>query len=217
MPEMDGIQTLQKLKASDTLCEDTPVIALTANAIVGAKEEYMKAGFADYLSKPIEGQALEIILQKHLPPELLQSPKETEAPKPSKVPQIVPQKEVPASQSLVNRTTGLSYCMDDMDFYKEVLSMYCDEYDERLQKLNSAYQQQDWNNYTVYIHALKSSSLNIGGVTLSEAAKALESAGKELRENPQNEERRRFILEHHEEAMTLLRATIEEAQAILQE
>ena len=217
MPEMDGIQTLQKMRASHTLCEDTPVIALTANAIVGAKEEYMKAGFSDYLSKPIEGQALEIMLQRHLPPELLQSPEETEALKPSKVPQNVAQEEAPASQPLINRTIGLSYCMDDMDFYKEVLTMYCDEYDERLQKLNASYQQQDWDNYTVYIHALKSSSLNIGGVELSEAAKALESAGKELRENSQDEENKRFILEHHQRTMTLLQATIEEAQKILQE
>lgn len=71
---------------------------------VGAKEAYMKAGFADYLSKPIKGQALEIILQKHLPPELLHRPEEAEA---------------PASESLINRSTGLPNCMDDMDFHKE--------------------------------------------------------------------------------------------------
>lgn len=54
MPDMDGVETLHKMKEIDDLInKDIPVIALTANAIVGAKEEYLRAGFTDYLTKPI--------------------------------------------------------------------------------------------------------------------------------------------------------------------
>lgn len=72
MPEMDGIETLQAMKElSANLCTDTPVIALTANAISGAKETYLKAGFLDYLSKPINSKKLEDMLLRYLPKELI--------------------------------------------------------------------------------------------------------------------------------------------------
>ena len=68
MPVMDGVETLHKLQLQeDNLCKDTPVIALTANAIVGAKEMYMKEGFIAYISKPIAFQKLENILLMYLP------------------------------------------------------------------------------------------------------------------------------------------------------
>ncbi len=67
MPEMDGIETLHYLKKEeDNLCKDTPVIALTANVIQGAREMYMKEGFQDYLMKPVDGNSLENILKNYL-------------------------------------------------------------------------------------------------------------------------------------------------------
>ena len=67
MPEMDGLEVLQRLKSMDNnLSITAPVIALTANAIVGARENYMKAGFNNYLSKPIDYNELEAVLKKHL-------------------------------------------------------------------------------------------------------------------------------------------------------
>ena len=67
MPEMDGLEVLAKLKVMDNnLSKDCSVIALTANAIVGAKEQYLSAGFDDYLSKPIDYNELESVIKKHL-------------------------------------------------------------------------------------------------------------------------------------------------------
>ena len=72
MPEMDGIQVLERLKTMDNnQSKQTPVIALTANAIVGAKEQYLSLGFSDYLSKPIDYNELETVIKKHLSPELI--------------------------------------------------------------------------------------------------------------------------------------------------
>ena len=68
MPEMDGVETFQKLREDTTgLNYATPVITLTANAIAGAKEEYKKLGFDDYLSKPMKGEELEEMIQTYLP------------------------------------------------------------------------------------------------------------------------------------------------------
>ena len=67
MPEMDGLEVLQRLKTMDNnISFEAPVIALTANAIVGAREKYINAGFNDYLSKPIDYNELEAVLKKHL-------------------------------------------------------------------------------------------------------------------------------------------------------
>lgn len=72
MPEMDGIETFDTMRImTNSLNKDTPVIMLTANAIEGAKAEYLSAGFADYLSKPIHSDQLEQMILKYLPKELI--------------------------------------------------------------------------------------------------------------------------------------------------
>lgn len=68
MPNMDGIEALKLSKTlEDNKCKDTPVIALTANAIVGAKEMYIEAGFDDYLSKPVKSEALMDVIERYVP------------------------------------------------------------------------------------------------------------------------------------------------------
>ena len=221
MPDMDGIQTLAKIKQSENQCTSVPVIALTANAIVGAKEEYINAGFSDYLSKPIEGMELEKMLMKYLPQDKIslsessvdvhkESQEEIEM-QPEKKEQVV----VQDLQPYINTELGLRYCMNSMEFYKEMLEMYCDEYEDRAAKLTEALKAEDWDIYTVTVHALKSTSLNIGGEQISKAAKELEAAGKALRASEQMDESRTFIMEHHDLAMQLYAVTVEEAKKIL--
>lgn len=70
MPGMSGAQTLAEIKKQH-LADNTPVIALTADAIVGARENYIKEGFSDYLSKPVMYEALEAMLLKYLNPDLI--------------------------------------------------------------------------------------------------------------------------------------------------
>ena len=64
MPRMSGTETLQKLKEIDSF--NTPVVALTANAITGMREEYINRGFNDYLSKPIVKEDLNRVMKKYL-------------------------------------------------------------------------------------------------------------------------------------------------------
>lgn len=73
MPDMDGIETYQNMKLlEDNPNKDTTVVMLTANAIMGAKEEYLGIGFSDYLSKPVQAPKLESMILKYLPEELVQ-------------------------------------------------------------------------------------------------------------------------------------------------
>ena len=211
MPGMDGIQTLEKIKQAENMCKSVPVIALTANAIVGAKEQYIKAGFSDYLSKPIQGAELEKMLLKYLPEDRVSTSQKADIDKGGN------EIEENNTLSYISKKVGLQYCMESMDFYKEMLGLYCDGYEERVATLKEALEKEDWEIYTVTVHGLKSTSLNIGGEKVSKAAKELEEAGKKLKASEQVEDSKEFIKEHHDAAMKLYQATVEEARIILEE
>ena len=71
MPGMSGVQTLEGIRG-EHLADDTKIIALTADAIVGARENYIREGFSDYLSKPVIYEALEEMLIRYLDQALIQ-------------------------------------------------------------------------------------------------------------------------------------------------
>ncbi len=71
MPDMDGIEALHKMRQMKYVCKDAVMIALTANAVSGAKDYYLKEGFDDFLSKPIDIKKYEKMIQQHLPANLV--------------------------------------------------------------------------------------------------------------------------------------------------
>ena len=168
MPEMDGVETL-KLIRKEGLAIGIPVVALTANAVSGARDMYLDYGFEDYLAKPIAGNSLEKMLIKLLPRELVHMTEEETA-----------EKAVPteATASLIDRELGMSYCGNMEELYIMILRTYSDEYEERTAKLREYYEQNDIQNYRILVHSLKSNSLNIGAKALSEEALKHETAAK---------------------------------------
>ena len=192
MPEMDGIETLEAMKQSkDHLNVETPVIALTANAIVGAKEKYLEAGFANYLSKPIRENELMEMLRGYLPKELVEM-KESADYTEQESSDTVQQKTLEERFPTLNTKIGMVYCMDDEDFYLEIIDTYIRE--DKREELEQAYAEESWKNYQVQTHSLKSTSLTIGAEELSEHAKALEHAVKNADYS--------YVREHHAEVMT---------------
>ena len=72
MPEMDGIETFHKIKEDENnLCRDIPIVALTANAIEGARQMYLDEGFNAYLAKPFDPEEVETLIRDSLPKELI--------------------------------------------------------------------------------------------------------------------------------------------------
>ena len=212
MPGMDGVETLKKAKAdTNHLCTDTPIIVLTANAIVGMKEQYLAEGFTDYLSKPVEGEKLEKMLKKYLPKEKLQDV-ENQKPETDET-----QAEVSKEYQYLDIQTGLQYSAGSKDMYREFLQMYCDGKEKKKIQIEECYTKEDWDTYTTLIHALKSTSLSIGGKKVSELAAKLEKAAKSLRMGEENAESLSFIKAHQEEVMELYDETIVEAYRFLKE
>lgn len=180
MPEMDGTEALHKIREiSGGKNKKTPVICLTADAVIGAKERYLSEGFSDYLTKPIDSFALEKMLRKYLPESKIELVKEDIKPEETSV----EKKEDEISDSFnvlraagVDPSEGLQYTNNDESFYRSLLIEYAVSYPEKTEKIKESFSAENWKEYGVYVHALKSTSKMIGAMELSDLAAKLEEA-----------------------------------------
>ncbi|SDI05429.1 Signal transduction histidine kinase [Pseudobutyrivibrio sp. 49] len=201
MPELDGIQVLKLLRADrDCLNQATPVIMLTANAMMGADRKYLEDGFDDYLSKPINPSALEKMVLKHLPDSLIVERTETDFGDDNEA-----TSDFTSSLDFLDTESGLQFAAGDLDFYHQILSTYMN--DDKREQLNKLYQEKDWVNYRIVAHSIKGTSLTIGAPEVSEAAKGLEFAVKE--------QRYEYIDEHHDEVMKMYGELLEKLKKAL--
>ncbi|MCR4907445.1 MAG: response regulator, partial [Lachnospiraceae bacterium] len=196
MPKMDGVEVLQKIREQENgRNADTPVICLTADAINGARERYMGEGFTDYLTKPVDGQALENMLQRYLPkekiisvlPELKIASEETRVAADPMLSAL--------SEAGIDVEKGLSFCGNNRDIYQTVLREYLQSSGEKREKLQEYYDRRDWENYMILVHSLKSTSATIGAKELSGLSSILENAASQKNES--------IITRNHGDAMEL--------------
>ena len=219
MPSLDGIQTMKIAREMENnQSKGAPIIALTANAISGAREMLIGEGFDDYLSKPIDVHAMEEMLMNYLPIEKLHAPKDEGN---STEEKISAEEEISTPEwKYINVDLGLEYSAGMADLYKNILETFCDLKEEKQTKLNESFIDEDWKNYTVFIHALKSTSLSLGSEKVSAAAKDLETAGKiitsAITSELEKHEAVEFIKSHHAEAMKLYDELADEAAKVIQ-
>ncbi|MBQ9478868.1 MAG: response regulator [Selenomonadaceae bacterium] len=178
MPELDGFATLQRLRADSLIDDSTAVIALTANAISGMRDTYLAAGFDAYLSKPVSTEELEALLEKYLSEE---EPREQTVEESEEVDE---DSFSSAEKKLLNKIcpsidleTALNSCMDSKSFVIEMMEDFCS--DDKTDELDHSFGADDWKNYRITVHALKSTALIVGATELSEEAKTLELAAKD--------------------------------------
>ncbi|WP_026492001.1 ATP-binding protein [Butyrivibrio sp. XPD2002] len=189
MPEMDGVQTLEALKdMDDNLSIDAPCIALTANAGEGAREEYLAAGFIDYLSKPVNGELLEKMLMEYLPEEKItivtdenaESDDDSDATNGDDEGDVLDQLKGIDLQEAVKNCGSRELLMD-------VVKEFLISIDPKAESIEKCLQDKDYRNYTVSVHALKSSARLIGAMELSQMAAHLEDSGNAEDVNEINE------------------------------
>ena len=229
MPNKDGIQTLKEMRANPAdKNHDTPVICLTANAISGARETYINAGFDNYITKPIDSAKLEEMLIEYLPPEKILAGVSDEHDE--KDSEDVPEapNDAPADMSSGNETPvqdsdfikslqsvdsidiseGIKNCGSEEDF-EYILEVFYRSIDERADEIEGYYKDERWEDYTIKVHALKSSARIIGATEFSEMAKELEFAGKEDRID--------YIREHHDGLMEYFGRLKEELEPVFKD
>ena len=177
MPDMDGIETLHEIqKLTQFPNENTPVIALTANAISGAREFYLKEGFADFLAKPVDPDILEETIAFYLPKELVKV--NTAAQESVLENAINREKFSRLEQKGFHISAGIRYCHGDSGLYEEMLVRFSKNAEQKAADIETSFQNEDITNYQILVHTLKSSSKMIGADRLSEIARAAEEAAK---------------------------------------
>lgn len=197
MPDIDGVETLHRMKKlEDSLCQDTPVIALTANAITGAKEMYLAEGFHAFLSKPINPEKLEQMILLMLPRELLvfdveeasggeeQNESDMQTDKPLTASGESACDALPEVEG-IDWNCGWSHFRDTellletvIDFYRAIDSE-ADYLEQRYHELDEG--EEVLRLYRVKVHAMKSSAALIGAMSLSGVARLLEYAARDGR------------------------------------
>jgi len=171
MPEMDGIEATKIIRSLGGKHANMPIVALTANAIVGAREMFLQNGFDDFLSKPIEVNKLNSILAKWIPAE-----KQMKA-------EIIPtadaesDKKIEISIENVDVARGIALSGGSAKDYVETLAVFYKNGMAKVEELTQCLEAENLSLYTTYIHAMKSAGANIGANQLSSEAMALETAG----------------------------------------
>ncbi|MCR4907981.1 MAG: response regulator [Lachnospiraceae bacterium] len=182
MPGKDGIETLHELRAMQNNPNlSTPIVCLTANAITGSRERYLSEGFAEYLSKPIDFEKLEEVLQRFLPPDKVSMEASDDAR--GEEGRDDADEELPAllktleEENLLDVRAGIKNSGSPGE-YIPLLKIFCNSIDEKIEELRRYFREGDLKNYTIKVHALKSSAKIIGAMELGEEAQSLEDAGK---------------------------------------
>ena len=186
MPEMDGVEATKEIRSLGGKYEELIIIALTANAVSGAKEMFILNGFNGFLSKPIETGELIVILRDSLPPD-----KVLDQPDQEKVPGDMPydDNEKPDQDSFldairktgsINTEIGLGRVSNIADMYKETIELFYKKLPGECDKMEGFLFDKDLHNLAISVHGMKSSLSTIGVMELSETAARLEMASKSM-------------------------------------
>ena len=213
MPEMDGVEALHRIREKGGLYfEKVPIVALTANAIAGAREMFLAEGFTDFIEKPVENSVLQRVLLRNLPEEKIcvgqiqeemkiesveveenQKEEKKDVFKKEAILEIEPElkqelvleqeselEKQPKGEFVIGDLDvekGILYC-DGKENYLSILKLTCDTAKENQMHVQGLYEQENWKEYVIMVHGIKSSMYTIGATNLSELAKQLELEGK---------------------------------------
>lgn len=186
MPEMDGIETLHRIRDKvGRYYQTVPIIALTANAAPGNREMFLEEGFDDFVEKPLEISVLERVLRRNLPEEKIvyndvHDVKTQDVETENK--EIGKDKDKGQDKSGLligdlDVEKGIMYCGSEKA-YLEILENCYEEGAEERALIEKLFEDKNWKDYTIRVHAVKSTMKSIGANVLFEKAKALEMAGR---------------------------------------
>lgn len=177
MPEMDGVEALHRLRElKENQNPQAKVIVLTANAAIGSREEYLKMGFDDYLSKPIEAMNLENMIKKYLPKELVHEIEEVvEETQNLEEIDLLEEKLRPFG---IHLKQGLIYVEGELEQYVDMVKLFLRQSEARKEKMRGFLKEGNTEEYTIEVHALKSNGKMIGSRKMSELAYEMEIQGR---------------------------------------
>lgn len=182
MPVMDGVQTLHAIRELEgNPSRDIPVIALTANAVAGARDLYLKEGFQDYLTKPIDADKFENMLIEYLPDNVVYLTHNMDINDAYKEEEAGNELSIRESQLYLmgfNLRNGLKYMGGDRALYGKVLHDFHSILQEKEEALKDFLKKGDMPGYMIIVHSLKGNARNVGADDLADEAFELEKMAK---------------------------------------
>lgn len=180
MPEMDGVETFKRMKGlNGNKNKNTPVIALTANAVSGAKQEYQDIGFNDYLAKPVNTNELERMIEHYLPPEKIEAVSIDHGEDVCTAADMgIPDGSFLKDLKEIDLQEAITNC-GGAEVLENVVKDFLVSLDSKADTIEQYLNEGDIRNYTVFVHALKSSARLIGAMELSKMASELEQEGND--------------------------------------
>ena len=178
MPKMDGIEATEIIR---DLGYPHPVVALTANAVAGQMEIFLKKGFDDFITKPIDARYMSVVLKKFIrdkqPPEVIET-----AHAQMKVSAL--QKPNESAQASVSSQLAELFIIDALSAIKTIEDVY---------RKAGFYNEEDMSLYSIAAHAMKTALLNVDETELSAFAGRLEQAGLDKNASVISDETPAFI------------------------
>lgn len=170
MPELDGVETTHIIRRFHEEYHDIPIIALSANAVSGMKEMFLQEGMNDFVAKPIELRMLVSKVKQWLPVEKIQRvyDKDKEQRKPTE--------QEPLTVGDLDTKSAIKLLGTEKLFWT-ILKDYYRVIEKKAKLIKEQEEREDWAGYTIEVHALKSSSKQIGAMELSDMAAEMERAG----------------------------------------
>lgn len=182
MPVMDGVETLHMIRAMEgNPSAEIPIIALTANAVAGAREFYLKEGFQDYLTKPIDADKFENMLIEYLPENVVYLTQGEHIERDFEKENAEMSLDIRESQLYVigfNIRNGLKYMGGDKALYGKVLHDFHLILTEKEEALRDFLKKGDMHGYSIIVHSLKGNARNVGADGLADEAFELEKMSK---------------------------------------
>lgn len=171
MPVMDGVETTQRMRAlEDTYIQNMPIIALTANAVTGAREIFKEAGMNDFVPKPIELKDICSKIRAWLPHELI-----VKMSAPAQQQLQIPAQMLPVIEGL-DVMEGIKNC-GSLELFTNLLGDFYKLIDLKSTKIEKCLADGMIRDYTIEVHALKNTARMIGALELSEQFYQMEQCG----------------------------------------
>lgn len=173
MPEIDGVETTRIIRRLHPTFNDVPIIALTANAVDGAKEMFLSEGMNDFVPKPIELKTIVTKIKKWLPNEKIKKGNFSDL-------EGNDDADMLATLEIGDLDTGAARKLLGNDkLFFNILKEYYKAIPTKSMLIKELEQTENWQAYTIEVHALKSISRQIGANALADMAADLEHAGNE--------------------------------------